>query len=166
MKCVTNDPLRYSLFWKTVVCWRKIFLINLIDYYISLSTIYRAKRFSFFAFSKSKFRYIHDRGARLFSFTFDGTCQCTNTGCDSDLSVSVHTETAKSACARKKPRCDKLEHPSVSRKRVFARLPVGIQEWRDRWSTNKSRNRRCPLSSLTYHESTNLFDHCAQDPIR
>lgn len=37
---------------------------------------------------------------------------------------------------------------------------------RDRWSTNKSRNRRCPLSLLTYHESTNLFDHCAQDLIR
>lgn len=118
---------RYSLFRKTI---EKNFLINLITtrIYISLSTIYRAKRFSVFAFSKSKFRYIYDRGARLFSFTFDGTCQCTNTGCDSDLSVSVHTETAKSACARKKPRCDKLEHPSVSRKRVFARLPEGIQE--------------------------------------
>lgn len=119
---------RYSLFRKTI---EKNFLITT-RVYISLSTIYRAKRFSVFAFSKSKFRYIYDRGARLFSFTFDGTCQCTNTGCDSDLSVSVHTETAKSACARKKPRCDKLEHPSVSRKRVFARLPEGIQERRDR----------------------------------
>lgn len=118
---------RYSLFRKTI---EKNFLITT-RVYISLSTIYRAKRFSVFAFSKSKFRYIYDRGARLFSFTFDGTCQCTNTGCDSDLSVSVHTETAKSACARKKPRCDKLEHPSVSRKRVFARLPEGIQERRD-----------------------------------
>lgn len=115
---------RYSLFRKTI---EKNFLITT-RVYISLSTIYRAKRFSVFAFSKSKFRYIYDRGARLFSFTFDGTCQCTNTGCDSDLSVSVHTETVKSACARKKPRCDKLEHPSVSRKRVFARLPEGIQE--------------------------------------
>lgn len=43
MKCVTNDPLRIHYFEKLLYVEEKFFLINLIDYYISLSQRYIAR---------------------------------------------------------------------------------------------------------------------------